>query len=137
MRDRVLSLVEDGWRGARECSLILSPHGIPVTHLIKGRLDPALRAAMRPAPHTVLLSVPRRWFPLWLWWLLIAQTLSGRLRWVLVDRARTARRLAWWCRMAGVMVVLVRETETGFELEIDQRPISLAETFGVDGPAAV
>ena len=86
---RVLSVVERGWRGARQCSLALDAMAIPVTHLIKGYLTPELRAMVRPYPHIRLVSVPRVLFRVWLWPIVLWQTATGRLRWMHIDHERT------------------------------------------------
>lgn len=131
-RGEVLSVVERGWRGARECSLTLNAMAIPVTHLIKGSLSREVRAMIRPYPHIHLVSVPRALFRLWLWWTVGWRTLAGRLRWVLVDQERTLRELTWWCRLWHVTTVLIHEADHGSTLTVQGRPVSLGRL--VEGP---
>jgi hypothetical protein len=111
-----LSVVERGWRGARECSITLSARAVPVTHLIKGSLKADLRAMIRPYPGVRLVSVPRIAFRAWLWALLVWGTMWGRLRWVLIDHERTLKEVAWWCRMCGLTSVFIQETGQGYDL---------------------
>ena len=54
----LLSVVERGWQGARECSLILARQGIRVTHLVKGRLPSGVRALIQPVQGIVLRDAP-------------------------------------------------------------------------------
>jgi len=128
-RCEVLSVVERGWRGARECSLVLSTVGVPVTHLIKGFLNAELREMIRPYPGIRMISVPRPLFRLWLWWTLCWQTTTGRLRWVLLDHERTLREISWWCRRFGLTSVAVHETHQGYELWVGGRHMPLALAF--------
>jgi hypothetical protein len=139
MRDRrqqphasaVLSVVERGWRGVRECSIALSAQAVPVTHLIKGRLGADVRAMIRPYPGVRLVSVPRIAFRAWLWGLLAWGTIWGRLRWVLVDHERTLREVAWWCRVCGVTPVFIQETDQGYDLRrSDGERLSLQALIG-------
>lgn len=127
MKTEMLSLVERGWRGARECSLTLDAKAIPVTHLIKGSLAPDVRAMIRPSPHIEILDVPRWAFRIWLWVLVIWRTLQGRLRWILLDHERTARETAWWCRRFGITPVMVQEHDRGYDLTVHGQQVSLEE----------
>ncbi len=113
----VLSVVERGWRGARECSITLSARAVPVTHLIKGYLKADLRAMIRSYQGVQLVSVPRAAFRVWLWGLLVWGTMVGRLKWVLVDHERTLREVAWWCRVFGATPVFIQETDQGYDLK--------------------
>jgi len=127
----VLSVVERGWRGARECSITLSARAVPVTHLIKGSLKADLRAMIRPYPGVQLVSVPRAAFRAWLWGLLVWGTVRGRLKWVLVDHERTLREVAWWCRVCGLTPVFIQETGPGYDLRRpDGGRLSLANLIG-------
>jgi len=130
-RGEVLSVVERGWRGARECSLILSRMGIPVTHVIKGYLNAELRAMIQPYPGVRLVSVPRVVFRTWLWWLLVWRTLTGRLQWLLVDHDRTRREISWWCRAFGLTLVSIRETDHRYELWVGSQRVPVAAVFQV------
>ena len=129
-RSCVLSVVERGWHGARDCSLALNGRAIPVRHLIKGRLPRALRAIITPYPHIRITSAPRPLFPLALWWAIATQTAAGRLRWLLVDHERTWSRVQWWCRAFGLTPLLIREFDDHFELSAGRRIVSMAEAFG-------
>lgn len=127
----VLSVVERGWRGARECSIALSARAVPVTHLIKGSLQADLRAMIHPYPGVRLVSVPRAAFRAWLWGLLVWGTMWGRLKWVLVDHERTLREVAWWCRVCGLTPVFIQETGQGYDLRRpDGGPLSLQTLIG-------
>ena len=132
MSGEVLSVVERGWRGARECSLTLNAMAVPVTHLIKGRLSRDVRAMIRPYPHIHLLSVPRTVFRVWLWWTVVRRTVLGRVRWVFLDQERTLQELAWWCRLRRVTPVLIRDTDDGYTLTVQGRPVSLGRLL--EGP---
>ena len=130
-QSHVLSVVERGWRGARECSIALSARAVPVTHLIKGSLKADLRAMIRPYPGVELISVPRAMFRAWLWGLLVWGTMLGRVRWVLVDHERTLREVAWWCRVCGLTLVFIQETAQGYDLKRpDGERISLQALIG-------
>lgn len=125
-RGGCLSLVERGWRGARECSLALNARGIDVTHLVKGVLEPEVLAMIRPYPYIRLVAVSPGWFRPCAWRALVAGTLLGRWAAVLVDHERTGREIAWWCRLFGLRVASIRETGDGYELWIghDRRDLS-------------
>ena len=129
-RDReasALSIVERGWRGARTCSKDLSAHGVFVRHLIKGWLSPEVCAMIQPWPRTTLISTPRWLFRAQLWWWLMGMTLSGRLRWVLIDHERTWRETAWWCRWTGITPVMIQEVGEAYALEIGGRRVTCAD----------
>ena len=125
----VLSLVERGWSGARTCSLMLNIIAIPVTHLIKGWLNAEHRAMIQPRPHIRIISVPRPMFRIGMWLALAGSTLTGRLRWVLIDQERTHQEIGWWCRLFGIVPLMIRETHGGYELEQHGRPVSSAAVF--------
>ena len=131
-KGEVLSVVERGWRGARDCSLTLNEMAIPVTHLIKGYLSRELRAMVQPYPHIQIVSVPRPLFRIGLWWVLVGRTLTGRLRVVLIDHERTLREASWWCRLWGVTPVTIHETDDGYTLEANKRPVALAAVFNAN-----
>lgn len=127
----MLSVVERGWRGARECSITLSARAVPVTHLIKGSLKTNLRAMIRPYPGVRLVCVPRIAFRAWLWGMLVWGTMLRRVKWVLVDHERTLREVAWWCRVCGVTPVFIQETAEGYDLRHpDSGPLSLETLIG-------
>ena len=125
-----LSVVEQGWRGARECSLILRTRGIAVTHLVKGSLSAEVLAMIHPDALIRVIDVPRTVFRVRLWVLLAWRTLTKRVRWVLVDNDRTLRELGGWCRWCGLTPVFIRETTDGFELSVNRRVAEIAEVFG-------
>jgi len=112
----VLSLVERGWRAARECSLDLREADLEYVHVVKGRLSRAVRAMAAPESGTRLLSVPKALF----WPMIVlgvgAGAWSGRLRAVLVDNLRSFRRLQGVSRMLGVLVAIVQDSAAGYEL---------------------
>ena len=90
-----------------------------------------------PYPLIRVLDVPRRLFPFYLWWMLISRTLTGQVRWLLIDNERTLRTVRWWCRRFHLTPVLVRECEERYELLVDGRVRSLSDIFGVstrEGP---
>ncbi len=125
----VLSLVERGWRGARECSLRLNDRRVAVTHVIAGSLDADVRAMIAPRPSIRLRDVPRKLFPVYLWWALLVHAGGGRLRWVLVDNPRTLKRIGWWCRWFGVTPVRIQERDGRYELHVDGRLCPFDEAF--------
>ena len=130
MSSNVLSVVERGWRGARECSLVLRTRGISVTHLVKGSLSADVRAMITPYPLIRVIDVPRTVFRARLWGLLAWRTMTKQVRWVLVDNERTLRELGGWCRWWGLIPVFIRETTDGFELSVNHRIAKIAEVFG-------
>ena len=126
----VLSLVEHGWRGARECSLQLSQHHIPVTHLVKGHLSREVLAMIRPDPNIRIIGIPRVLFRMWLWRFVGPGTMRGRIGWLLIDHQRTLSDVTWWCRRFRITPVLIRELPHGFELSVDGNTVSMADVFG-------
>ncbi len=140
----VISVVERGWRGARECAVVLNEAGVPVTHLIKGWigrdvqemiLSPASQPEAGPVgariakgnplagermigstPKQRVIAWPRPVFYAGLWLWLAPRMLLGRVRWVLVDHERTYRGLARWAGWCGVRPVMIQEGERGFTL---------------------
>ena len=126
---RVLSVVERGWFGARQCSLALDAMAIPVTHLIKGYLAPEIRAMIRTYPHIHIVSVPRLLFRAWLWTIMLWQTATGRLRWILIDHERTLKEVGWWCRVFRVTPVVIQQTAQGYELSVDGQDTSFSSLF--------
>jgi hypothetical protein len=104
----VLSFVERGWQAAREWSMTQRPPGATVIHLIKGSLDAEVRALIRPVPMVRLIAIPRTvfWpvaFILFVWYACV-----GRLRAVLVDNARSLKRLGLWAKWIPLSVTLVQ-----------------------------
>lgn len=128
----VLSVVERGWAGARQCSLALAGRDIQVHHLIKGWLGRELRAMIVPYPHIRVRSVPRPLFRAGLWWALVTQPAVGRLRWLLIDHERTWGEVQWWCRMFRVTPLFIRDFDDRFELSSDGRIVPLADAFPCD-----
>lgn len=127
MRTDMLSLVERGWQGARQCSLALEARHVPVTHVVKGRLSADVRAMIEPHPHIRVVSAPRAAFRLWIWPVVIWRTLQGRLRWILMDHERSHRELSWWCRRFGIILVMIQEHDGGYDLAVHGRRVSLEE----------
>ena len=125
-----LSLVERGWRGARQCSLALNANRICVTHLVKGRLSREIRELIAPYPFIRVRAVPRWMFPAWARGMLIGAAMRRRLRWVLIDNPRTLARLTPRCRQAGAVPVLINELDEGFELQVEGRPRAFRDVFG-------
>ena len=127
---RVLSVVERGWRGARECSLALAQRGIPVTHLIRGIVRPEFRAVIRPHAHVRLIDVPRACYAVVLWPSLIVGGVLRRIRWVLVDNERQLGRLQRWAGPLGMTTVLVREGSRGYDLVVGGRLVAIEDLWG-------
>ena len=127
----VLSVVERGWRGARECSLVLQRHGIKVTHVIKGRLSPDLQRVIVPYPLIRLIVVPRVLFRPCLWAALIAASVRGRLGWLILDHERTLREVSGWCRAFGITPVLIEERASDYRLLRDGSAAAVASVFGL------
>ena len=124
----MLSLVEHGWQGARQCSLALEGRQVRVTHVIKGWLRADLRAMIAPHPHIRLVSAPRWAFYFVVWPLVIAKTLRGRLGWILMDHERSRAELAWWCRLFGIAPVMIQEQDGGtYDLAVGGRAVPLEE----------
>ena len=130
----LLSVVERGWQGARECSLVLARQGIRVTHLVKGRLPPGVRALIQPVDGIALAAAPAWRFWGLIWGRLASGALSRRLRWVVCDRERTLSAIAPWCRRAGVTPALIRELPDGAELSVDGRVLTLSELVSGEKP---
>ena len=112
----VLSVVERGWRGARQCSIALAGQGVPVTHLIKGWVPKPVRAIIRPVPGVRLVIVPRLGFWPTLWSLVAGATLTRRLGWIIVDHERTLGVVSPWCRLFGIRPLLIRDTIESYDL---------------------
>ena len=112
----IVSLVERGWQAARECSLEVQGDGIHVVHLIKGRVEPAVRALSPSRPGIRLVSLARSLFWPLAYLATIGWLASGRLCAVLVDNERSQRRLRTWCHLARTPVWLARQGSEGYEL---------------------
>ena len=125
----VLFAVERGWRGARECSRTLSRQGIAVTHVVKGWAPKEVRALVTPLPFVRMVWVPRWWFRLPLWVLLVAGSLRRRVRWVVVDHERTLREVSGWCKRTGVTLLWMQEHEHGYQLLNNGQPIPDTSEF--------
>jgi hypothetical protein len=111
----VLSLVERGWHAARECSLALHRDGIATLHLVKGRLPPEVSRLVSQKPGVGLSGVPYHlfWPAAYLvcrWW-----CQRGRLLAVLVDNDRSRRRVSGWLGREAGRVVLVQDTDAGWQ----------------------
>ena len=125
----ILSLVERGWQAARVCSLEAEPHGVRVLHVVKGRLDRSVLALIEPKPHIRLVSLPKNFFwpvvfPLMAWCAAIS-----RLRVVVVDNERSARRLAGWARALWVRLMIIQWHAGGYELREHGRVVDRASCF--------
>ena len=83
--------VEDGWRGVREFSLAAAREGLGVVVLIRDRLEPEVLALITTPPQMRVSAVSRTWFRVRLVWEVLRAAVGGRLRWVIVTRARTRR----------------------------------------------
>ncbi len=113
---QAFSLVERGWRGARECSVLLCQRKIMVTHFIKGVLPPEVRVMIQPYPLIRVVDVPRNLFRLRYWFSLVCLGVLGRVQWILVDNERTLKELAGWCHWMRITPVLIHETATSYDL---------------------
>ncbi|MBI2495122.1 MAG: hypothetical protein HYY59_07820 [Candidatus Omnitrophica bacterium] len=122
----VLSLVERGWQAARECSLELQPQGMEFLHIIKGRLDRAVRSLIEPWPHIRIISLPRTLFWPVVSALVLGLWLTGKLRALLVDNPRSYRRLSRVSGLVRVPLTLVQWGDAGYELSVDSAPITRA-----------
>lgn len=122
----VLSLVERGWRAARECSLDLQETNVEFLHIVKGRLSRAVRAMVASQPHVRLMSLPKMLFWPVITLLMGAGAVSGWLRGVLVDNPRSFRRLHGIGRAVRVPVAMVQEGVEGYELWVGTEPLSRA-----------
>ena len=123
----ILSLVERGWQAARECSLAAQRDGVRITHVIKGRVDPAVCGLHPSAPGVRMVGVARWWFWPWIWLHAVAWRGPGRPCAVLVDNERAQRRVRAWRLPEAMPVWLVRMGPHGYELwaesgRVDQAP---------------
>lgn len=116
---QIVSVVDRGWRGARECSIQLAGQAVEITHVIRGRLDPEIRALIQPYPHERLIDAPRRWHVVWVWGLVLWASRAGRLRWILVDHERRLQKLGPLARAVGARLAYLEEGEHGWRLLID------------------
>lgn len=103
----IVSLVERGWQAAREYSLEAQGDGLSVVHLVKGRLSREVHALIVPFPHIRIISVPRLWFWPGAWLMMGWAGLTGRLRSLLVDNARSYRRFHRWTRLLHVELLMM------------------------------
>ena len=127
----VLSLVEHGWRAARECALAVLPGGCAVTHLVRGTLPPAVRAVIQLQPGEHLIGVPRLLYRMTRLGFFAVATLSRREHWVLADNERTLKETAWWCRACGWTPVLAEEVENRCIYRVGGRERTPDEIFGL------
>lgn len=126
----VLSLIERGWQGPRECSRRLGRRGITVVQVVKGRLPPDIDDLVPPEPWLRLTGISRTWFRTGAWLRLALWAPSGRLRWLITDHERTLRELRPWCRAMHVRPLLIRETMEGYELLDGGTARTVEELFG-------
>ncbi len=123
-------VVEQGWQGARECSLRLHAKGWTVTYVIKGWLRAPLRELITLSDSMRLVTLPRPLFWAGVWVMLVCEWVRGRCRVLVVDRDRTRQASERWCRWAGIETVVLRETARGVELYRAHQPASLEAVFG-------
>jgi hypothetical protein len=128
-----LSLVERGWRAARECSLALCGDGVATLHLVKGRIGPEVFRLVERPPGMRMAGIPYAWF--WPAAYLVCQWLraSGRLHGVLVDNDRSCRRVSRWLRPGAGRVIVVQEAGDGWRCSRDGTQFPAAswrEAFG-------
>lgn len=124
-----LSLVERGWRGARESARQLVRRGDRVRHVIRGTLSRDVRALIEDSPRERVVDAPPWRFRLQAWAQLVGATARGRLRWVLVDNERTQRQVRWWCRAFRIRLVRVQEAGGEYALLAGGRPVAFQEAF--------
>ena len=84
---------------------------------------------IRPYPYIHIVSVPRLLFRAWLWTIMLWQTATGRLRWILIDHERTLKEVGWWCRVFRVTPVVIQQTAQGYELRLNGQSVSFASLF--------
>ena len=115
-RRLVLSFVEKGWAGPRQLSIELSKRGVPVRHLVKGRIPAEVIRVIPPYEGVSIHGVPRRWFRfvivgelLW-WWM------GLRLALVFADSRPTEAWLRRWFPFLREKLVLVQERFDGAPL---------------------
>ena len=106
----VLSLIERGWQSARTAELEQAPFS--VVHLVKGRLSPSLRRLIGLSHPVRIVSSPRAlfWPCAWVW--LLGLRITGCLRAVWVDNAKSYRYVNGWGRRLGINVVLLSGAAT-------------------------
>src|SRR5262249_54511388 len=103
MEPYVLSLVERGWRIARQQEI--AQPTLRVVHLVKGRLSPSLQRLIRCQKPAQLISYPRNLFWLFAWIWLVLLGLQGRLCAVWVDSDKALQWVSPWCRRCGINAV--------------------------------
>ena len=108
-----ISLVEKGWGGARRLSIRLSRQGVPVRHLIRGRLPSEVLAVIQPYDGVTLRGIPRAWFKVVAWVELCRAGRRGAVAMVMVDNQRTAQWMARWVPWLRDRVVVIEEQPDG------------------------
>ena len=107
----ILSYVERGWTAARSRALAL-PQEVSVIHIVKGRLDPSVRALVSSTHPAHLICAPRLMFWPVVWVSMAGGWMTGRLREVWVDNRKSQRRFASIEKLCGVTVRLVMDDAT-------------------------
>ncbi|MBI4341310.1 MAG: hypothetical protein HY598_03415 [Candidatus Omnitrophica bacterium] len=128
-RRGVLSLVEHGWRSARELALAAAARGVPVVHVVRGRLTPKILAVIGPRPWERFISVPRRLYRIGQWGVVCSAALGRRIRWLVVDNERTLAQLAPWCWLFRWTMILAEEVDNRCVYRIAGRERPLEEIF--------
>jgi hypothetical protein len=110
-----------------------------VTHLIKGRIPPEVKALIQPYPDIVLRDYPRPIFRLVVWWHLLWLPLQPQQCWVLVDNEKTAHQIRGWIRWLGRRLILVhadQDQSQGFRLSDGRDTLAYAAAFDDGQPPA-
>lgn len=113
----VICGVEDGWAGIRRFSLDVARSNRPIDVMICGALDPEVLMMITAPPPMRIAAVPRRLFRWRLLGGILRASIGGRLRWVVVTKARTRRLLGPVGRLLGARVVRLIETADGYRFE--------------------
>lgn len=126
----VMSFVEDGWRSARVLSLALVQQGgYRVTHLIRGRVDPAVLRMITPCPGMRLVPIERVWFKVVRWLALVWALARRRAALLLVDSERTFCYVQPFARRWGVPVVLAEERFQQLLYRWDGQPLDASDVL--------
>ena len=89
----VLSLVERGWRAAREASLRTQSQ-LRWIHVIKGPLPTDVRALIAPVPSIRIVCLPRAVYWIAIWGFVAMMAAGRRLQTIVVDNGKAERRLS-------------------------------------------
>lgn len=82
--------MEKGWAAARSLSLELAGKGIPVRHLVKGRIPRPTREVLTPRAGVTIQGVPQRLYRMAAWSHLGLGQLTGSIGMVITDNSKTA-----------------------------------------------